>query len=309
MSAAGPPQGAHFPLEGNDAASEAGKPGGAPHPVGQVPLELQGAPLGHPTRHPDTYDGTLLFPVPRGVQRDALGLRGTLPFAGVDLWTAYDLTWLDPRGKPRVAIATLAVPAESPAIVESKSMKLYLGSFAQSAFASASEVRDTIAREVSRAAGAAVDVALRRSRDFAATVSTELDGDSLDAIDVACETFEVDPGLLQVGRGEVRECVRSDLFRSVCPVTGQPDLASVQIEYRGRSIDRASLLRYLVSYRRHPGFHEACIEKVFVDLVARCGPEELTVYARFTRRGGIDINPFRSNVPGRRPLDRPTARQ
>jgi 7-cyano-7-deazaguanine reductase len=273
------------------------------------PAELRDAPLGHATAHPDTYDPRLLFPVTRAPQRAALGLASALPFGGIDLWTAYDLTWLTERGKPEVAIAQLAFASDSPAIVESKSMKLYLGSFAQSRFARIEDVRAAIERDLSRVAAAPVAVALTPRAQFAAVELGELAGESIDDTDVQCKAYEIDPHSLRSHDPVVRETLRSDLFRSVCPVTGQPDIASVQIEYDGPRIDRAGLLRYLVSYRRHPGFHEHCVERMFVDILARCRPVALTVYARFTRRGGIDINPFRTNVPGRRPADVRTPRQ
>ncbi|HVO90474.1 MAG TPA: NADPH-dependent 7-cyano-7-deazaguanine reductase QueF [Casimicrobiaceae bacterium] len=273
------------------------------------PAELRDAPLGHATTHPDTYDARLLFPVPRAPQRAALGIAGALPFSGIDLWTAYDLTWLDAHGKPAVAIASLAFAVDSPSIVESKSMKLYLGSFAQSRFATIEEVRATLAKDLSTAVSSIVDVSLASPASFGSMELHDLDGDSIDGERIECDAYQVDARLLRSGGDSVSESLRSDLFRSVCPVTGQPDIASVQIDYQGPRIDRGSLLRYLVSFRRHPGFHEHCVERMFVDIVARCGPVALSVYARFTRRGGIDINPFRSNVSGRRASGARTARQ
>jgi 7-cyano-7-deazaguanine reductase len=207
------------------------------------------------------------------------------------------LTWLDSGGKPQVALATLDVPIDSPSIIESKSMKLYLGSFAQSRYPSRADVEATLARDLSAVAKVAVRVALRGPDAFSAIRLRELEGESLDAQDVACAANNVSPDVLSAQDGPLfAETLVTHLFRSVCPVTGQPDIASVQIAYRGPRIDRAGLLRYLLSFRRHAGFHEHCVERIFIDIAARCRPRALTVHARFTRRGGIDINPFRTNA-------------
>jgi 7-cyano-7-deazaguanine reductase len=275
-----------------------------------LPTDFSHAPLGHATGYPDTYDPAQLFAVARAPQRELLGVTAALPFAGSDLWTAYELTWLDARGKPALAIATMDVPATSPAVVESKSMKLYLGSFAQSVFPSAADVARTIERDVSAAAGAPVRATLRSDATFAGERFAELDGASLDGLDVDCAYDAVDPEMLSAGGASpIDEALTTNLFRSVCPVTGQPDIASVRIAYRGPQIDRAGLLRYLVSYRRHPGFHEHCVERIFVDVLRRCRCAQLTVYARFTRRGGIDINPYRTSTGSPAPPNVRTARQ
>ena len=270
---------------------------------------LAAAPLGHATGYPDTYDPGQLFTVARAPQRAALGLGSALPFTGSDVWTAYELTWLGPRGKPAIAIATLDVPAGSPALVESKSMKLYLGSFAQSVYASPDDVAAIVGRDVAAAVGTPVRVTLRTPDAFAAERVALLSGESIDGLDAACRHDDVDPDALASGGTAVDEALTTDLFRSVCPVTGQPDIASVRIAYRGPRIDRAGLLRYLVSYRRHPGFHEHCVERIFVDVIARCAPAVLTVQARFTRRGGIDINPFRTSASLATPPNVRTPRQ
>ena len=271
--------------------------------------ELPGAPLGRVTDYPDHYAPAQLYPVARAPQRAALGIRDRLPFAGVDQWTAYELTWLDPRGRPEVALASFEVPVDSPSIIESKSVKLYLGSLAQTRYAGRNDVAATLARDLSAAAGAPVAVRLEGPQAFAAQALRELDGESLDELPVACDAYDVDPALLAACGAIVAETLTTRLFRSVCPVTGQPDIASVQIAYRGPRIDRQALLRYLVSYRCHAGFHEHCVERIFVDVAARCRCEALTVLARFTRRGGIDINPFRSNAGAPNPSNVRTARQ
>ena len=270
---------------------------------------LRDAPLGRPARHPDRYAPSLLYAVPRHPQRAALGLAARLPFTGVDVWTAYELTWLDAMGKPQVALATLEVPAESPSLVESKSMKLYLGSFAQTNFAGMTEVAAAIERDISAATGARVAVTLRGPAAFDAQAIRELAGENLDSLQIACDTYDVEPGFLAAGHERVEETLTTRLFRSVCPVTAQPDIASVQVSYRGMRVDHEGLLRYLVSYRRHAGFHEHCVERIFVDLAARCGCEHLSVLARFTRRGGLDINPFRTNAGAAAPANVRTARQ
>ncbi|HEY3179995.1 MAG TPA: NADPH-dependent 7-cyano-7-deazaguanine reductase QueF [Casimicrobiaceae bacterium] len=271
--------------------------------------DLERSPLGHATGYPDTYDPTQLFAVPRAPQRATLGLTDALPFTGSDLWTAYELTWLDPRGKPCIAIATIEVPADSPSIVESKSMKLYLGSFAQSSFKNPGDVAATIKSDLMSATGAVIRVQLKDSTTFANQKLSELEGESLDALQVDCTGYEIDATTLVASGQTVAEALTTNLFRSVCPITAQPDIASVRIGYRGAAIDRAGLLRYLVSYRRHPGFHEHCVERIFVDVLARCRCESLTVYARFTRRGGIDINPFRTNEAHAIPENVRAARQ
>jgi len=271
--------------------------------------ELAHAPLGQRSGHPDRYAASLLFAVPRAPQRAALGITGALPFTGADVWTAYELTWLDAAGKPQVALATLEVPVASPSIIESKSMKLYLGSFAQTRFAGMTEVAAAIERDASQACGAGVGVTLRGPSAFAVEAIRELAGESLDDQRVGCDAYDVDPSLLAASGDDVAETLTSRLFRSVCPVTAQPDIASVQIAYRGPRIDHEGLLRYLVSYRCHAGFHEHCVERIFTDIAARCGPGELTVLARFTRRGGLDINPFRTNAGVANPDNVRTARQ
>ena len=253
------------------------------------------SPLGKATDYPDRYDPALLFPIERAAQREAIGLSGALPFRGVDLWTAYEISWLDARGKPQLAIGRLAVPADSPAIVESKSLKLYLGSFAQERLPGSDALERRIGDDLERACGATVHVELTPAARFEELALEELPGESLDALDVAFDAYEPAPDLLRSGGAETEETLRSALFRSNCPVTGQPDYADVMVRYRGPRVDRAGLFRYLISYRKHAAFHETCVERIFVQVLERCRPSVLTVHARFLRRGGIDINPFRSN--------------
>jgi 7-cyano-7-deazaguanine reductase len=254
----------------------------------------EGSPLGKPTAYPERYDPSLLFSLPRAPQREALGIAGALPFGGADFWTAYELSWLDPRGKPQLALARFRVPAHSPHLVESKSLKLYLGSFAQEKLAGPRELCTRVESDLSSACGSAVAVTF--SRFGAATAAPDAPlGESIDDIALDTDVYEPDSSLLAAGGTDTEETLRTALFRSRCPVTGQPDYADVTIRYRGPRIDRTALLRYLVSYRRHPAFHESCVERIFVDVLHVCRSRYLTVFGRFLRRGGIDINPFRSN--------------
>ncbi|HMA10232.1 MAG TPA: NADPH-dependent 7-cyano-7-deazaguanine reductase QueF [Ramlibacter sp.] len=273
--------------------------------------------LGRPVSYQDRYEPALLFPLSRTPQRAELGLRGALPFFGADLWTAFELSWLTPRGKPQVAMAHITVPCETPNLVESKSFKLYINSFSNSPFSSADEVRARIRADVSEAVwrGAAsqstVGVRLLLPDEFDREPVRELEGLSLDRLDIECTQYSPAPELLAAAVGEqpVEEALTSNLLKSNCPVTGQPDWGSVQIRYSGPQIDQGGLLRYLVSFRNHNEFHEHCVERIFVDLWQRCKPTKLAVYARYTRRGGLDINPFRTSHPLPVPPNVRTARQ
>jgi 7-cyano-7-deazaguanine reductase len=225
-----------------------------------------------------------------------LGLGREQPFDGVDIWTAWELTWLAPNGMPRVATASIRIPANSPRIVESKSLKLYLGSFAMSRHEDEDAVRDLLQADIGDCVGSAVVVSVEPLGAHSGDATAALPGATLDDQLVDCDAFEVDASLLSSDRqAVVEEDLYSHLLRSLCPVTNQPDSGSVLVRYAGPTIDRAALLRYIVSYRRHCDFHENCVERMFVDILERCRPERLSVYARYQRRGGIDINPFRSN--------------
>ena len=249
-------------------------------------------PLGRATDYPQKYAPEVLCAIARRDSREALGIPEPLPFTGVDTWNAWELTWLGDNGKPQVATAQVVVPAESPNLVESKSLKLYLGSFAMTRFRTAERMRETIAADLSECLGAPVAVTL----DPDAAIGT-LPGTCIDTLDVECAEWEVDASLLVADEGgKVEECLHSHLLRSLCPVTGQPDIGSVLVSYSGPRIDPASLLRYIVSFREHNDFHETCVERMFVDILARCRPTLLSIDARYQRRGGIDINPFRTNA-------------
>lgn len=253
--------------------------------------------LGKPSVAVSQYTPSLLFPIERVRLRAGLQLpEGELPFEGVDLWTAWELTWLDRDGKPEVGVLQVRVPCDSRAIVESKSLKLYLGSFAQTPFASAYDVVRTLESDISVTVGSPVVVDLLSLNQAMQAGIASLTGENLDGIRLSSPVYQPDPSVLariETGR-LVTETVHTNLFRSLCPVTGQPDMASVQISYTGPRLEHEDLLRYLVSYREHQGFHEQCVERIFLDIMEHCRPRELSVYARFLRRGGIDINPFRS---------------
>src|SRR5690606_12307063 len=263
--------------------------------------------LGRGVAYPSQYDPALLFPIPRAPARAALGLDAQPPFTGHDRWQAYELSWLDARGKPVAATATFTVPASTPHLVESKSLKLYLNSLNAERFDSAEQARLRIAGDLSQAAGGPVEVRF----GLPPLAGDDDDAACIDGIDVAIDRYgPPDPGLLQAQPGEeVDEILRSHLLKSNCPVTGQPDWATIDIAYRGPRIDRAALLRYLASYPAPPGFHEQCVEQVFVDLMARCAPRRLSVEARYTRRGGLDINPWRATPGSAPPAPRRESRQ
>ncbi len=275
------------------------------------------SPLGKDSAYADQYDASLLFPIPRAGKRAEIGVDAAPPFFGADLWTAYELSWLNPRGKPQVALAHFTVPCETPNIIESKSFKLYLGSFSNTVFESADAVRARIRADVSEAAWrgsdtpATVGVRLLGPELFDREPVHELDGLSLDRLDLDCDRYTPAPELLTATFGEVpvTEVLTSNLLKSNCLVTGQPDWGAVQIAYSGPQIDQAGLLRYIVSFRNHNEFHEQCVERIFMDIWRRCRPDKLTVYARYTRRGGLDINPWRTSHPGAVPANVRTARQ
>ncbi len=261
-------------------------------------------PLGRETEYTDTYTPSLLFPIPRAQARETIGVDdAALPFRGEDVWWCYEHSWLDERGKPLVAAVQINVPCASACIVESKSLKLYLNSFAQTRFSSRAEVLSTLNSDLAVAFRAPVIVQLLEPSQIPG-VAEQLPGTCLDGLDVSIDCYEVDAGLLEVEQGEdrvVKETLHTNLFRSLCPVTGQPDFATVFVQYMGRPLVRGSLLRYLISFRCHQAFHEATVEQMFVDILRACAPEQLSISARFLRRGGIDINPYRSNVDEQAP--------
>jgi 7-cyano-7-deazaguanine reductase len=257
------------------------------------------SPLGKTSVYTDSYDPGLLFPMPRAEKRAELGLSGTLPFFGMDIWNAYELSWLNQRGKPQVAIATLLVPADTPNMVESKSMKLYLNSLNQMRIESQEALVALLQGDLSAALGAEIQIKLLASQDFGKQLMGEYEGLLLDRLDIAVDRYAPEPELLRAASDQapVEESLVSHLLRSNCLVTNQPDWASIQIRYSGPAIDQEGLLKYLIGFRQHQEFHEHCVERVFMDIQRQCKPSKLMVSARYTRRGGIDINPWRANFP------------
>ncbi|MBK0081925.1 NADPH-dependent 7-cyano-7-deazaguanine reductase QueF [Kosakonia cowanii] len=260
---------------------------------------LSGLTLGKTTDYRDTYDASLLQGVPRSLNRDPLGLKAdNLPFHGADIWTLYELSWLNANGLPQVAVGQVELDYASLNLVESKSFKLYLNSFNQTRFASWDEVRSTLQRDLSACAQGAVSVTLYRVDELEGQPVAHFAGLCIDDQDIAIDNYEFDAALLTDAASDdvVEETLVSHLLKSNCLITHQPDWGSVQIQYRGSKIDREKLLRYLVSFRHHNEFHEQCVERIFTDIQRFCQPESLSVYARYTRRGGLDINPWRSNT-------------
>lgn len=257
---------------------------------------MQENPLGRVTDYPEKYDPELLFAINREEGRRTLGLPNPLPFHGVDLWTAYEMTWLDASGRPQVGVLRLAIPADSENLVESKSMKLYLNSFAMTRYAAADRVADCIRSDLSAVCGSAIATSLGSASPDRAEFDS-LPGTNIDLEDIEISGYELNADLLDTEDAHATETLNSQILRSLCPVTGQPDSGSLVVDYSGPRIRRDSLLRYLAGFRQHAEFHELCVERIFRDLASRCGSRDLTVYAMYNRRGGIDINPFRSNVP------------
>lgn len=255
------------------------------------------SPLGKSSEYIATYSPQLLFPIPRTAKWAELGVTAqTLPWQGVDYWNCFELSWLLPSGKPVVAIGEFAIPADSPNIIESKSFKLYLNSLNQTVFASSGELQACLEKDLSAAAGKPVGVKVRSLAEVEAQGVVALPGQCIDALDVAISNYQQpQPELLRCSADQlVAETLHSHLLKSNCPVTGQPDWGSVVVEYKGKALDPASLLTYLISFRQHADFHEQCVERIYLDLKNLLQPEYLTVYARYVRRGGLDINPYRS---------------
>ncbi|QXC56821.1 NADPH-dependent 7-cyano-7-deazaguanine reductase QueF [Vibrio mimicus] len=259
--------------------------------------ELAGLTLGKKTDYANQYDPMLLQPVPRSLNRDDLHLGDTLPFQGCDIWTLYELSWLNEKGLPQVAIGEVSIPATSANLIESKSFKLYLNSYNQTHFASWDDVQARLVQDLSTCAGETVTVKVKSLIEYTAEPIVTMQGECIDEQDIEIKDYEFDDALLQgAAQGEeISEVLHSHLLKSNCLITNQPDWGSVEIAYHGAQINREALLRYIVSFREHNEFHEQCVERIFTDIMRYCQPKTLTVYARYTRRGGLDINPFRSN--------------
>lgn len=251
--------------------------------------------LGKKAEYDPHYNPDKLFPIPRKGKRDEIGVPDTLPFFGFDLWNHYEVSWLNEKGKPVVALAEISYGCETPCIIESKSMKLYFNSFNNTNFKDERTVEAIVKKDLEERVGGAVSVKilplgnLSDDKFFAG-----FNGECLDNLDVECSFYEVDPSLLTLEEESAEEILFSNLLKSNCLVTNQPDWGSVQISYKGKKINREGLLKYIVSFRNHNEFHEQCIERIFMDILNYCKPDELTVYGRYTRRGGLDINPYRS---------------
>ena len=256
--------------------------------------------LGQATQYPDQYDPSLLFPIPRAENRAKLGFKDSqaLPFVGVDIWNAFELSWLNKKGKPQIALAEFQIPADSPNMIESKSFKLYLNSLNNTHFEDEHQLRELIIKDLSIVAGSKITTRIQATDAVAKKGMQEMSGVLLDRLDIEVDpNLPADPNLLGVNDsfGPIEQCLVSHLLKSNCPVTGQPDWASVQIRYQGRPILEEGLLRYLIGFRQLGEFHEHCVETIFTDIKRQCKPEKLSVYARYTRRGGLDINPFRTD--------------
>lgn len=260
-----------------------------------VPMMAEHGILGKATDYPSVYDASLLFAIPRSQAREAIGLYAPLPFIGQDIWNAYELSWLDKAGRPRAGLAEIVVPASTKNIIESKSFKLYLNSFNQTRIGDSERLRQMLVSDISNACGGNVTVTITPASASHAYPVEYLNGEVIDEMEVDINYYgPPEPLYLSIiEESQVNESLISHIFRSNCPVTNQPDWASVQIRYLGNRIEREGLLRYLVSYRTHSGFHENCVERIFSDIMNHCKPLQLSVYARFTRRGGLDINPYR----------------
>lgn len=257
-------------------------------------------PLGQATQYPDQYDPGLLYPILRAENRLKLGIKDdqALPFVGVDIWNAFELSWLNQKGKPQIALAEFQIPADSPKMIESKSFKLYLNSLNNARFENENEVRERLVVDLSAVAGSKITARIQANEAIAKKGMQEMGGVLLDRLDIEIDPhIPADPNLLGVNEdfGPIEQCLVSHLLKSNCPVTGQPDWASVQIRYQGRPILEEGLLRYLIGFRQLGEFHEHCVETIFSDIKRHCKPDKLSVYARYTRRGGLDINPFRTD--------------
>jgi 7-cyano-7-deazaguanine reductase len=257
---------------------------------------LEQAPLGKKSDYINHYTPSLLFPLPRKIKRDELGLPDLLPFSGVDVWNGYELSWLNLKGKPQVAVAEFEIPCESPNIIESKSFKLYLNSFNNSKFSDFETVREILKTDLTHATGATVEVRLMTLAEAPCQMGA-LAGTCVDDLDIECTEYMPNPQYLKTTSAIVdgSDIIHTHLLKSNCLVTGQPDWGSVQVEYRGSKIDYEGFLKYIVSLRDHNEFHEQCVERIFTDIKKFCRPKELTVFARYTRRGGLDINPYRTD--------------
>jgi 7-cyano-7-deazaguanine reductase len=257
---------------------------------------LKQSELGQSSQYDPCYNPGRLFPIARADKRQEIGIDPkNLPFYGFDCWNHYEVSWLNEKGKPVVAIAEIIYDCATPYLIESKSLKLYFNSFNNTLFKDSEEVRLTVERDLAKCLAGDVQVKIRSLKEKELTMIQAVpEGVCLDDLDINCSIYHVEPDYLFVEEKQVKEILYSDLLKSNCLVTNQPDWGSIQIAYEGRQINREGLLKYLISFRNHNEFHEQCIERIFMDITHRCNPQKLTVYGRYTRRGGLDINPYRS---------------
>lgn len=257
-------------------------------------LSLDNSELGKKSNYLSEYDPTLLFPIPRDGKRQEIGIHSAIPFVGFDIWNHYEVSWLNAKGKPMVAVAELIIPCDSPNIIESKSMKLYFNSFNNTQITNLETLENIIKKDLSAAANSDVNIKITPLNEIEDTSFT---GTCLDSLDIECTKYLVHKDYLTTTTEIVSETLYSHLLKSNCLVTKQPDWGSIQIDYQGEKIVHEGLLKYIVSFRNHNEFHEQCIERVFVDIMQMCKPKELSIYGRYTRRGGLDINVYRGTKP------------
>jgi 7-cyano-7-deazaguanine reductase len=255
---------------------------------------LKDGPLGKKTTYTTQYDPSLLFPIPRQLKRNEIGMTKPLVFFGNDVWHAYEVSWLDLQGKPQIAVGEFIIPCESEYLIESKSMKLYLNSFNQTKLASQNELKDLITADLENAIGSPASIQIIPIDEKNITTSTSMSGQCLDQLDITIDRYTLHPDYLSTKATQASETLYTNLFKTNCLATRQPDWASLVVQYAGNQINHEGLLKYLISYRDHAGFHEHCVEQVFIDILQKCHPEKLSIEARYTRRGGISINPYRS---------------
>ena len=260
-------------------------------------MKLENTDLGKKVQYDDQYNPEKLVAIPRSLQREEMNIGTQLPFFGFDIWNHYEVSWLNQKGKPIVALAEIIINCESPSIIESKSMKLYFNTFNNTQFKDINVVQQTIQNDLEEKILYPVEIRLHPLNELKKiALCNNFEGICIDELDVACDQYTVDTSLIKTGKEVISETLYSNLLKSNCLVTNQPDWASLQIKYTGKKIDQQNLLRYIVSFRNHNEFHEHCVERIFTDLLRAAQPEELTVYSRFTRRGGLDINPYRTTT-------------
>jgi len=256
---------------------------------------LNNSPLGKKSSYISQYDPSLLYPIPRSIKREEIKVPNPVPFHGFDTWNAYEISWLNTKGKPQTAIAKININCHSKNIIESKSFKLYLNSFNNTCIEHINLLQNRLNEDIQKTVEGQVSVFLSSLDSILGQPIETFPGQCLDSLDIDCNSYMVNPDYLTAQSNQtVKEELYSHLLKSNCLVTGQPDWGSVHISYTGPKINKSGLLKYIVSFREHNEFHEQCVERIFMDIMTHCNPQYLTVQARYTRRGGLDINPVRS---------------